>query len=221
MGVDKKGGCGRGCLWVIGIFLGLAFLGGILKSPEHTTEKSKTAKPSVASQKPDQSPATPSKPEPPPLTAAEHLAEARKALSDKSKVMPFGRIGDAEDHLKAIGQEDKEYREAQKLLKDLKRDRKKLEAIARAELEKYFLEKRKDFADSLERRYLSAGMDIRVQVLGPSKTTLKLTYVLFSRPLIYKLTNEGNFLENLKQGGFKKVIFSDGYRYSWTYDLNK
>ena len=36
-------------------------------------------------------------------------------------------------------------------------------------------------------------------------------YVLMSQPLVYKLTNESDFLSNLREGGFRKVIFTDGY----------
>jgi hypothetical protein len=42
-----------------------------------------------------------------------------------------------------------------------------------------------------------------------------------SRPLVYKMANETDFLESLEKIGFKKVIFSDGYNYSWTYNLGK
>ncbi len=80
---------------------------------------------------------------------------------------------------------------------------------------------REQMADRMETNLLSQGMDVRIKLSGPGKTVMKMTYVLMSRPLVYKLTNESDFLDNLKKAGFKKVIFHDGYNYSWTYDLKK
>jgi hypothetical protein len=58
-----------------------------------------------------------------------------------------------------------------------------------------------------------------VRLLGQNKTTIRLEYILFSRPMVYKLTNETELLDVLKNKGFKEVIFYDTYRYTWKYDL--
>ncbi len=46
-------------------------------------------------------------------------------------------------------------------------------------------------------------------------------YVLMSKALAYKIANEGRTLESAKNVGFKKLVFTDGFNNSWTYDLTK
>jgi hypothetical protein len=100
-----------------------------------------------------------------------------------------------------------------------KRKEQQKEAV---KLAKVFMKSgRENIANELEKRYLSNGMDVRITLSGPEKTIMRMEYVLMSRPLIYKITNETDFLQNLKTLGFKKVIFTDGYYHSWTYTLAK
>ncbi|MFZ5451392.1 MAG: hypothetical protein ACOZF2_05920 [Thermodesulfobacteriota bacterium] len=223
MSSQKKGGCCGIFLAIFGILLllgliirgfekGIETIKGPTQSANEVTDQKKIEENQAKTKQPE--------PEPPPLTSAQHLAEAKKALSDTSNSMPFGRLGDAENHLKAIPENAEEYSKAKRLLKEVKKKQKQLMAKAKVVLEKYMTQKRKEFADDLERRYLDKGMDIRITVSGRANTTIKLRYVLFSRPLVYKLAKEG-FLDNLVKGGFKKAIFTDGFRHSWTYDLSK
>jgi len=79
---------------------------------------------------------------------------------------------------------------------------------------------RKNYAHDAERRMLSQGFDFHIFVSGKDSTVIKYEFALMSRPLVYKLVNEHGILEELKDIGFKKAIFYDGYNYSWTYDLN-
>ena len=55
----------------------------------------------------------------PKKTSAELLKEAKKAINDKLESRPYGRLFDAEWRLKDIKPQDKEYMEAQKLLKEI------------------------------------------------------------------------------------------------------
>jgi hypothetical protein len=48
---------------------------------------------------------------------------------------------------------------------------------------------------------------------------MKMTYVLFSRVLIYRL-GFNKLSSQWEKMGFKKVILSDGFRNSWYYNLN-
>ena len=79
---------------------------------------------------------------------------------------------------------------------------------------------RKDFAREAENRFLSSGLDFTVKASGKGNTTITYTYILMSRPMVYKLVNESNLLRDLKTIGFKKVTF-DGYDYRSSYDLTK
>lgn len=60
-----------------------------------------------------------------------------------------------------------------------------------------------------------------VKVKGKNSDILEIKYVLMSRPLVYKLANDGKVYQTAKEWGFKKIVFSDGYDSSWTYDLTK
>jgi hypothetical protein len=81
--------------------------------------------------------------------------------------------------------------------------------------------KRKEFASELERGYLKSGMDVTVRVTGGSSTTLQIQYVLMSRPMVYKIANETNFLARCRDLGFKVVVFTDGFDATWRYDVIK
>ncbi len=161
------------------------------------------------------------------MTAKEHLEAAQKSLSDGYKPnkdpmkTTWGHVTDARKHLEAIKQNDSEYSDAKKLMTEVVRREKEIEKASAIIAKKFMIEQRETLAKRMEREYLSKGMDVDVILSGSEKTTIKLQYVLFNRPFVYKLTNETDVLENLKKAGFKKVILSDGYRYSWTFDLKK
>lgn len=92
---------------------------------------------------------------------------------------------------------------------------------ARVALKQVMAKDRQAAGKEMERNFLSNGMDVNVRVSGPENKTIKFQYVLWSRPLVYKLVNENDFLENLQKHGYNNVIFYDGYRYTWTYKYNE
>jgi hypothetical protein len=79
---------------------------------------------------------------------------------------------------------------------------------------------REVFAGTLEETYLKKSMDVDMSVSGKNNTTLKFKYVLVSRPLVYQLQNDSDFMGDLRRMGFTKVIFTDGYYHTWTIDVN-
>jgi hypothetical protein len=158
------------------------------------------------------------------VSAATHIAEAKKALADgykpSGKDRSWGRVKDAREHLEEIHQGDKEYAEAQRLLKEVKRREDEIEKWAKATAEKLLADQRKSFADQLETNYLDKGMDVTVSVSGPNNTTIKMKYVLMSRPMVHKLINDSGVISTFRSQGFKKAIFTDGYNDTWTYDID-
>jgi len=104
--------------------------------------------------------------------------------------------------------------------KDFKNDEQKIIYLKSKELlPKALILRRLFFAKLLEKKYLKEGYDVEIIVEGKNKDILKFKYVLMSRPLIHKITNETGFLETAKNLEFKKVVFTDGFNYSWTYNL--
>lgn len=74
---------------------------------------------------------------------------------------------------------------------------------------------RKAYANELEHRYLKRGMDVHVSVEGDRNTTLKLRWVLISRPTVYNFINDRDLMSNLKSRGFRQLVMTDGYNSTW------
>lgn len=77
---------------------------------------------------------------------------------------------------------------------------------------------REAYIKQLEDDLLDKGMDFYFTWEGKSEDTLRVKYVLMSRPLVRKIVDSG-FFQNLQSVGVKKVIFTDGYNETWTYNL--
>ncbi|MCI0662202.1 MAG: hypothetical protein L0220_14120 [Acidobacteria bacterium] len=146
----------------------------------------------------------------PDLPPSELLAKAKKLLvqpstSDFTAAMTL---------LHRIPPEAKESKEASTLKVKITKERERAKAVLESA-------ERRDFAGIAERNLLSKGFDVTVLVNGPENRTLRITYVLMSRPLVYQLTNDHGFLETAQARGFHKVIFSDGYNRTWRYTYDE
>ncbi|MBM4283714.1 MAG: hypothetical protein FJ128_00475 [Deltaproteobacteria bacterium] len=94
-----------------------------------------------------------------------------------------------------------------------------MDRLAKKAKEKDLEAKRILYAGLLENEFLNRGYDISVKVLGKESRTLKLKWVLMGRPLVHQLTNDGKLAAKWREMGFKKVIFTDGYRAAWDLTL--
>lgn len=79
------------------------------------------------------------------------------------------------------------------------------------------------FASATEESLVKNGLDVRVSVVGKDRKTLRVSYVLMSKPLVYKFQNEGKLAQSAGTAGFKKIIYTNGLDSSlgetWTVDL--
>lgn len=80
---------------------------------------------------------------------------------------------------------------------------------------------RQSYASTLEQTYLKNGMDVTVRTSGAKGSTLTIKYMLLGRPDVYQLVNDDSFLPTLKGLGFRRVVFTDGYDATWSYDIVK
>ena len=170
-------------------------------------------------------------------TAAENLEAAKAALNrnyEKDNVEKLGDYEEAKKYLQQISLDTPiEHYQAELLLEEVA-NRERIDTAFKERKEKeYELEqqsfknhtsefqcnKRKEAAETLERFYLSNNLDTHISVRGKFNTIITIECVLFNRPLIYKLVNEGDYLQTLKKVGYEKAIFTDGYEQIWTYDL--
>ncbi len=126
--MGEKKGCG--CITIIGAIAVLALIGSIINFFEKPSEKAQSFSTAQKAQSfPESSPPQKiytSSPQPE-KTPAENLAAAKKFLADKSKTTPYGNIFEASQCLEKIKAGEKEYAEAQKLLKHIAECYKKLD----------------------------------------------------------------------------------------------
>lgn len=165
------------------------------------------------------------------LTPAQHLAEAKKALAEGNpeaedpKKRSFGRVQDARKHLEAIKRDAEEYGEARELLKEVahrEKEVKKLNVYTETATREFLIKRREEAAKALEKDFLDKGMDVRTTLSGPDKTTLRMEYILFSRPMVHVLVTRSEMLSDLKEKGFLKVIFSNKkMKFHQDYDLDR
>jgi hypothetical protein len=175
------------------------------------------------------------------IVAAKSVVARWKAWKAKpvGEVIPYGDWYNARSNLIAIKPSDPEFAEAKALAAQLDSFglelanaeiraapaiRAKGEAKVAAALYNN-VDGRKAYAYRLEENFLRSGMDVHVTPEGDKGTTLRVKYVLFSRPLMFKLQEEGKLIPDIidqaKARGFRKLIMWNGYDLSWTWDLTK
>ena len=158
-------------------------------------------------------------------TPSEHLKEAKKALADgyKPNKNPmktvWGRVSDAQRHLSAINQRAKEYKEAQRLMKEVRSRIEEIEKVSSALARRLMIKQREMVADEFEFLYLAKGFDARIALSGPDKSYLKMECPPLCEAFILKMVQDTDLLLYLERAGFKKVTLGDGEHFSWTHNF--
>ena len=143
-------------------------------------------------------------------TPSEHLKEAIKALADGYKPnknpmkTAWGRVYDAHRHLNAINHRAKEYKEARRLMNEVRARMEGIDKVSSALARRLMIKQREMVADEFEFLYLAKGFDARITLSGPDKTYLKMV-------------QDTDLLLYLERAGFKKVTLGDGEHFSWTH----
>lgn len=161
------------------------------------------------------------------LTAryAGKLYEAEKALADGYRPARdpsrtrWGRVAHARDALAEVDvsyltpeQQKRYYR----LNAEVNRRESAIAEMAERVTKRYLREK---FAEEAEKIFLDSGMDVTVSVEGRHKNVMRLKWVLWSRPLVYKWGKNTELIGKLRELGFTRVIFDTGFGERWWYDL--
>lgn len=161
------------------------------------------------------------------MTPAEHLDAAKKALADGYKpnkdIMKasYGRVADARQHLIAVVPSAPEYNESVALLGEVRKRETKIEQASGMMIKALKKEQRKEFSKRFELMLLEKDMDTTITVSGKNNATLRIKWVLMSRPLVHKFINSDETMQPLINLGFEKVIFTDGYDRTWSYAMGK
>ena len=158
-------------------------------------------------------------------TAPEHLKEAKKALADGYKLNKnpmktvWGRVSDAQKHLSAINHRAKEYKEAQRLVNEVRSRMQEIEKVSSALARRLMMKQREMVADEFEFLYLAKGFDARIALSGPDKSYLKMECPPLCEAFILKMVQDTDLLLYLERAGFKKVTLGDGEHFSWTHNF--
>lgn len=78
------------------------------------------------------------------------------------------------------------------------------------------------YAKVMEDRLLAAGYDVDVTSYGPKHKFLKLKWVLTNKVLAYQFSHTNSEMwGTMRSAGFAKFTITDGYDFSWYWDLTK
>jgi translation elongation factor EF-1beta len=181
--------------------------------------------------------------DPPPqlLAAARQMIARWKAWKAKptAEVIPYSDWVNARGNLVKIKSSDGEFDEAKSLASQLdafgielaNAEIKVADQIRAKEKAKEELARindvggRRSYAKLLENNFLRNSMDATVTIEGDKGSTLRVKYIGFTRPTMFKLQEEGKLIPEIIEAattrGFRKLIMWNGYDLSWTWDLAK
>ena len=142
-----------------------------------------------------------------------------EALKKFKVAIRTGDVGEANRQFKNIPSGTIEHKEAMQLYDERKRKKAREDKEAAVLAKKLSRAQRQQFAKVYEQQLLDKGMDVYVTTQGKEHNTLKVKWVLVSRPLVHKMINDESVIANLRQLGFTKLVMTDGYNSSWNVDL--
>lgn len=149
--------------------------------------------------------------------AAATLA-GKKLKQPDSKPVTKQEWADVKAHLSSIKATQPQYQKAQAILSAMAEEDKKAAAADAAFQATAKVDARKGFAKNLEQVFIEKRMNTDVSAYGPKNTILKIKWALASKVTANDLSKSG-IVEQAEKAGFKKLIFTDGYDSSWTWDL--
>lgn len=175
------------------------------------------------------------------LAAACQMVARWKAWKAKptAEIIPYSDWANARGNLVNIKSSDKEFAEAKSLASQLDAfgielanaeikvaDQIRAKEKAKADLARINdVGGRRSYAKLLENNFLRNSMDATVTIEGDKGSTLRVKYIGFTRPTMFKLQEEGklipDIIETAKAKGFQKLIMWNGYDLAWTWDLAK
>jgi len=81
------------------------------------------------------------------------------------------------------------------------------------------LAQRKEYASVVETNMLDRGMEATVTTQGREAKTLRIKFILIGKVFVNNLEKDDQFFSMLRRLGFTKLITTDGYNGSWSWDL--
>jgi hypothetical protein len=75
-------------------------------------------------------------------------------------------------------------------------------------------------AKTLENKMLDEGYNVDVNAIGADHTTLRIKWILVSKAMAHNLSKQGDFFDNARKVGFRRVEITDGYEQTWYWKLD-
>ena len=162
-----------------------------------------------AAAKPAETPAPTPKPDP-----KEIIAKLKAIMTRDKEFAPRSTLGEMNDLISQLDPNSKERKEAEALYFKQQQKVDKLDELAK-------LTARRVMAKAMEEKMLQQGFDCYISTSGKDHRVFTMKYVLMSRPFVYKIQNEMTLLQDLREAGFHKAVFTDGYDDTWSFDLTQ
>lgn len=144
-------------------------------------------------------------------------------LSKSEKLLAEGEFTPARKACLEAMEFDSTAREAEYLFDRIEaradRERRIKERKEKERREAELLAKRKAFAKQYEYNLLDEGIEATVTVHGSNATTLKLEWILASKVIAHEYSKDQEFFQMLREMEFKKFILTDGYDFTWYWNL--
>ncbi len=123
------------------------------------------------------------------------------------------------ERVRQVKRTDRQYSQAKKVVAMLERCRKKVAARLVASLRESKMTQRITFADRLDTTWLKGGYDVRIRLQGQYKEYIRISWPLIDRAVVYQFTEDGGFIAECTRLGFKKLVFSNGWNESYSYEF--
>jgi hypothetical protein len=161
------------------------------------------------------------------MSAAEHLEKVKTSLRVGNSV---SSVQDGIRHLEAIPEGSGERREAEDLKRQFDSETEKIrienakmaakeaarEAKERAALNRIL---RDNMVQTIETGMLDKGYNVTVTAIGKDHTTLRIKWILVSKVTAHEFSKQGDFFEEARKIGFRRVEITDGYDETWYWNL--
>lgn len=145
------------------------------------------------------------------------IQEARRVAADECDTPKS--IAEAWGDLRKVVPGDGGFSAAKRAAAALEKCRKRTERELEEGVRQVMMSQRERRASEIENVMLEEGFDVSVTLKGKYKDQLRIRWVLIGRALVHQFTKDGELLAGLQKIGFQRVVFSDGYYESYTYEL--
>ena len=153
------------------------------------------------------------------MSLAQHLSRAQATLKVGSDAATLAMANADLDYLQHtnLAKQAEELRAKYAQSVAVAAEKSAKEKVATAEAINRIL--RDQMAKSVENSMLDEGYNVDVTAEGPNHTTLRFKWIFVDKVFAHQLSERTEVFENARKVGFKKILATDGYDETWTWNL--